>query len=389
MDLYRTLRVSLYLLAGTGAFAISVAERSLFYLALIAVLGVASFLTIDRGKAKPLSAEVTAGLTLVLLYLALRPLHDDERWQAHFPAAVAHFLCAWQGLLFFSVYGGPVLLTYCGSTLAVVVMSGVVQSGPSLIARMTCFLAVAVWTLYIHSVWRSRQEFAGLPTMLHAPGEKPRAGAEAFKRLPEGAFWGTLILVLGMTAACIALGVATFFSMPRADGILALLDKRSGKRARNSNSAAFIEAGNDDKDAPVVDGVGDKVRLEHLGRIGIDSHIALRRDVFRSQPICWRTSRKRILFKGLNFSTYVNGAWIPGDSSNETLESKNGAPIVPRDPSLDWRGRALAKKIQQTIETAALNTREPVRRRARRARDQRAARPGDGRRRVRCAMPTA
>ena len=172
MDLHRTLRVSLYLLAGSGAFAISVAERSLFHLALIVTLGVLSYFLIDRGRIKPLNAELIAALTVALLFVTLRPLRDDEQWQKHFPATVAHFLCAWQGLLFFSVYSGPVLLTFCGFTLAVVVMSGVIQPGPSLALRMAIFVGLAAWTLYIHALWRSRQEFSGRASMLLAVNEK-------------------------------------------------------------------------------------------------------------------------------------------------------------------------------------------------------------------------
>ena len=359
MDLYRTLRVSLYLLAGTGAFAISVAERGLFYLALIAVLGAMSYLTIDRGKAKPLSAELTAGLTLVLLYLALRPLHDDEHWQTHFPAAVAHFLCAWQGLLFFSVYGGPVLLTYCGSTLAVVVMSGVVQSGPSLVARVACFIAVAVWTLYIHAVWRSRQEFAGLPTMLMdahpaEPGQSSEhAGADALQCLPEGSFWGTLSLVAGMTTACLALGVAIFFSVPRMEGILAFFEKRgtSGDPAHNDR---FVEGPNRRaNNAPVEkSGLGTAVSLHDLGKIELNSGVALRA-VFSKPVSLLAGTKNRILLKSSNLSEYGDGEWlsvIPQD----TVESKSGAPIAPRDPSLDgpvFHG----EEVEQTIEASALH----------------------------------
>ena len=359
MDLYRTLRISLYLLAGTGAFAISVAERSFFYLALIAVLGVLSFLTIDHGKAKPLSAELTAALTLVLLYLALRPLHDDEHWQAHFPAAVAHFLCAWQGLLFFSVYGGPVLLTYCGSTLAVVVMSGVVQSGPSLVARVACFIAVAVWTLYIHAVWRSRQEFAGLPTILMdarppaEPGDTgERSGADSFQCLPEGSFWGMLSLVAGMTAACLALGVAVFFSAPRMEGILAFFEKR-GTAGDNAPNGSIVDGPIRPDDAPYISGIDKTVSLRNLGRIELNSGAALRA-VF-SKPVLQLAGKKnRILLKSLNLSEYLNGGWIP-EVSRETLESKSGAPIALRDPSLDgpvFHG----EEAEQTIEASALHS---------------------------------
>src|ERR1043165_10127594 len=91
MDLYRTLRVSLYLLAGTGALAISVAEHNLYYLVLIAVLGLLSYLLIDSGKLKPLSPGISTVLMAIVLYLGLRPQREDEFWQ-HFPVGMAPLL---------------------------------------------------------------------------------------------------------------------------------------------------------------------------------------------------------------------------------------------------------------------------------------------------------
>ncbi|MEI6233691.1 MAG: transglutaminase domain-containing protein [Planctomycetota bacterium] len=356
MDLYRTLRVSLYLLAGTGAFAISVAERSFFYLALIAVLGVLSYLTIDRAKFKPLSAEITAGLTLVLLYLCLRPLHDDDHWQAHFPAAVAHFLCAWQGLLFFSVYGGPVLLTYCGSSLAVVVMSGVVQSGPSLVARVGCFLIVAVWTLYIHAMWRSRQEFAGLPTMLQSADTMksaepaPGQNADAFMRLPEGAFWSTLVLVTGMTVACSALGVAVFFSAPRIESLLSPFEKRNAGGDDSSNSAKIATGRKDDPSS--VAGFPTNVSVNHVGRIEQDGRVALKATF--SVPVSQLAGTKgRVLLKAMNYSDYRNGDWSP-DVLHTVIDARPGTAVIPRDASLDgsvFRG----EDVEQIIEPSSLH----------------------------------
>ncbi|HLX61442.1 MAG TPA: transglutaminase domain-containing protein [Planctomycetota bacterium] len=354
MDLYRTLRISLYLLVATGAFAISVAERSLFYLILIAVLGLLSYLLIDREKTKPISAELTAGLTLALLYLTLRPLHDDEHWQAHFPAAVAHFLCAWQGLLFFSVYGGPVLLTFCGSTLAIVVMSGVVQSGPSLVARVAVFLSVAVWTLYIHALWRSRQEFAGLPSILQmrsdkSPAERPNM--ERFRRLPEGAFWSTVSLVTGMTVACIILGIATFLLAPRIESLWVFFEKHGGPETMAPRSP--IEAGSDH--SPLVyTGDSDIVKVRDLREITTDSRVALRAQL----PLAQITGAKdSVLLKGANFSEYHNGEWKP-EPPVETLESKNGLPIAVTDPTQDGPIRVSRATGTEIVEPIALNTKQ-------------------------------
>ncbi len=355
MDLYRTLRVSLYLLAGTGAFAISVAERSLFYLALIAVLGALSFFTIDRGRAKPLSTEITAGLMIVLFYLTMRHLRMEEHWQAHLAPAAAHFICALQGLFFFCVLSGSgLVMCFCGSALFVVVMSGVVDSGPSLVARVACFIAVAAWTLYIHAIWRSRQDFAGKSTFLSAFDEKSssgRAAAEPFRRLPEGAFWSTLALVMGMSAACIALGVGVFFSAPRIEGILALFERRS-TGGESPNDPLLMEVGRNERSASVT-GMAENVSLKNLGPIGTDSRIALTA-TFSKPARALAGTKNRVLLKRSCYSEYRDGAWN-SEQAIETLESKNGAPIAVRDPSLAgpvFQG----ERTTQYVKAVALNT---------------------------------
>lgn len=354
MDLYRTLRVSLYLLAGSGAFAISVAERGFFHLALIVILGTISYNFIDKGRIKPLTAEMTAALTLVLLFVTARPLRNDEQWQAHFPGAVAHFLCAWQGLLFFSVYSGPILLTFCGSTLAVVVMSGVVHSGPSLVVRMACFIAVAVWTLYIHALWRARQEFAGHASMLLAGSEKSRGeskGRDDTRQLPEQAFWGTLRLVAGMAAACLALGTFIFFSAPRIEGLTAFFDKRNNSALRPELSP--IQQGREG--GPLMtSGLSTTVRLNKLARIEPDVRAALKAKF--SKPVRDIAGPgKWLLLKSASLSEYSAGQWVP-DGEWEEQEARAGEPLVaPHDPSLDGPVYA-GEEVLVTVDSGALKS---------------------------------
>ena len=354
MDLHRTLRVSLYLLAGSGAFAISVAERSLFHLALIVTLGVLAYFLIDRGKIKPLNAELTAALTVALLFITLRPLRDDDQWQNHFPSTVAHFLCAWQGLLFFSVYSGPVLLTFCGFTLAVVVMSGVIQPGPSLALRMALFVGLAAWTLYIHALWRSRQEFSGRASMLLAVNDKISGGKDrdgALRQLPEHAFWSTVWLVGGLTAACLALGTAIFFSAPRMEGVWAFFDRRGTPGTLDSPG---LYAAGRSMEPGTVTGIGRTVSLNQLGRIVPDSRAAMK--AIFSKPISdWNAPRKALLLKSASLSEYSNGQWVP-DEIWEPQESRAGEPLLfPRDPSRDGPVYS-GEEIRMSVETGALRS---------------------------------
>lgn len=362
MDLYRTLRVSLYLLAGTGALAISIAEGSWFYLVLIATLGITAYIFIDFGRIKPLTAELTAALTLVLLLLTLRHLRNDEHWQALFPGAVAHFLCAWQGLLFFSIYSGPVLLTFCGSTLAVVVMSGVVQSGPSLLVRVVCFVAVAVWTLYVHALWRARQEFSGRASMLLAGSEKSRGedSKDDGRRLPQSAVKGTLWLVAGMSAACLALGTLLFFSTPRIDGVMAWFEKRGGG---SSTTPGPFELGRG-TGAGAISGVNNTVRLDQFERIGIDHRVALTATF--SKPVLEIAGPERVLLlKCGNLSEYSSGQFLQ-DTDWETQEAKPGESVIvaPRDASLDgpvYSGEEVRMDVEAgTLQSKAIFTGGPI-----------------------------
>src|SRR5579862_3761739 len=159
MDLYRVLRVSIYLLVASGAFAICVAEESPAFLIGVFGFGALAYLTVDSRRMKPVRMEFAAAMSLALLVYALLPLRETNGLGQHFPGAFAHFLCAIQVLLFFTAFRGPLLLAFCGSTLAVVVISGVMKPDVSLLVRLVCFISATSWTLFIHALWCARESF--------------------------------------------------------------------------------------------------------------------------------------------------------------------------------------------------------------------------------------
>src|SRR5947209_7905346 len=109
MDLYRVLRISIYLLVASGAFAICVAEGSAAFLIGVFAFGGLAYLTVDSRRMKPVRMEFASAMALALLVYSLLPLREDSGWD-HFPAAFAHFLCALQVLLFFTAFRGPMLV---------------------------------------------------------------------------------------------------------------------------------------------------------------------------------------------------------------------------------------------------------------------------------------
>ena len=158
MDLYRVLRISIYLLVASGAFADSIAEENPAYLIGVLAFGALAYVTVDSRHMKPVRLEFAGAMGLALLAYTLLPLREENGWD-HFPAALAHTLCALEVLLFFTPFRGPLLLVFCGASLSVVVLSGVVKNDISLIGRLICFVTITSWTLFVHSLWRARESF--------------------------------------------------------------------------------------------------------------------------------------------------------------------------------------------------------------------------------------
>src|SRR5687767_5752146 len=104
VDLYRLVRISIYLMAASGAFSLSVAEGNLTYLFAVLIFGGLAYATVDSKRVRPVRLEYACAMALALLLYTLLPLRKENGWETEFPAAFAHFLCALQVLLFFTAY---------------------------------------------------------------------------------------------------------------------------------------------------------------------------------------------------------------------------------------------------------------------------------------------
>jgi len=310
VDLYRVLRVSIYLTVASGAFALSVAEHNLTYLFAVLLFGGLAYVTVDSGRVKPVRMEYAAAMTLALLLYTLIPLREDDAWNKHFPAAAAHFLCAFQVLLFFTSYRGSVLLTFCGATLLVVVVSGVIQPDVSLVVRMACYVGLTAWTLFIHALWRSREDYNHSSAV--ALGASP---PEAARNLSERAFWQGLNMTLGLSAACLLLGALFFFLAPRVnERVMAIVDNWIVKRAPaptppGEEKGPGLGTSREWPQGTPVKGWSEGVDYRVSGEIKDDHRVAY--SVFVTAPAAEFADRKgRVYLRGMAMSEHVkSGRW--------------------------------------------------------------------------------
>jgi hypothetical protein len=365
MELYRVLRVSIYLLVASGAFAIGVAEDSPWLLVAVFVFGLIAYFTVDSRRIQPVRMELAGAMAFALLVWTLLPLRNPEGWSKELLPAFAHFLCAIQVLLFFTAFRGPMLLAFCGSTLAVLVISGVIKQDVSLLGRLICFVSLTSWTLFIHSLWCAREAFnarnAARSPSPRPSGKETAAGithsgetkaepskevevshgpeARATNILSERAFWQELAMTGVISIACLLLGLFLFLAAPRLNDRLAIWiapwkpdPKKNDPKpvidqpVPGSGSIIGIETGASD---------ATSVEIGDLGAIEENQSTAVTAK-FDSLPAEFATDTGRILLRSQVFSVYncADKKWIIPDVVSHS-----------KDPSVDILDPTVPDKV--------------------------------------------
>ncbi|MCY3024046.1 MAG: transglutaminaseTgpA domain-containing protein, partial [Planctomycetota bacterium] len=346
MELYGVLRLSLYAMVASGAFALLLAEpghRPLYLLAVIALAALAHR-TVDRGRVRPRAAFVYV-LALAFLVSYLLPLRDEHDWHRQSLFAIAHFLCIFQALLFFVPYRGSVLLVSGASTLAIVIVSGVMDPGATLLLRMPCCVATTTWAMLVHSLWRGRESFLGQDWVISARnhltnGDTGRPDVISDRALRQG-----LALAASLTASCLVLGLLLFFTAPRVNETLtgwieAVVDKRQPAVAGENAAPAL---GRPPDGVPVTTGNSDTVPLAGLGPIHHNQGPALAVTFSRlSDDVT--DGHGRILLRGRAYSRLENGVWEAATDAQP--QDATRALTDPSAPGIKYRG----EEIRQTVE---------------------------------------
>ncbi len=337
MDLYRVLRISIYLLVASGAFAICVAEGSPAFLIGVFAFGGLAYLTVDSRRMKPVRVEFASAMALALLIYTLLPLREDTAWD-RFPAAFAHFLCALEVLLFFTAFRGPMLFLFCGATLAVVVISGIMQPSITLLGRLICFTTVTSWTLFIHSLWRARESFQRRTT---TESTETRSSE---KVLSERAFWQELALTGAMSAACLIIGIMLYFTAPRLEQLGSFFHPSGPTpipKGPGPNGDGIAGQGGPEPTVPVHTGEGQEISLKLTEDI-IQSNGTAFSVKFSGRMADLADGNGRLLFKTGAFGEFRDGYWI----EIPTSLVKDTEKIL--DPSLSgaiYRGAEIKESI--------------------------------------------
>jgi len=357
MDLYRILRVSLYFLAGTAAASLSIAEYDPTYMIAALLACSAAFFLVDSGRMKSPQFVFVAALTLALLVWHFLPLRmRDDGWDKFGPATIAHFLCALQLLfLLFVPYSEWVLLLVGVSSLAVVLISGVIDHNANLILRMSCFIVFTSWTLFVHALWRARERF--WITQRLSGGRAGGAGvlndssAESTRVIPERALAQGVSMTAVLSISCLAMGVFLFFSAPRMEKITGFIESlqrgQQPVKASGKNGGLFRGDG-----TPGKSGWQESVSLDRLGPIQENQGQALAVS-FTPLPRDLPEVNGSIYLRGMAFSELRDGVWLQSASRLKTLEGPADKPIPIDDPSAPDVVHT-GSLVRQTVDTVNL-----------------------------------
>jgi hypothetical protein len=343
MDLYRVLRISLYLLAASGALALSIAEESFIPLLAVLLFAAAAFVTVDSQRIKPVRVEYALCLVLALLLYVVIPLRLEGKMDK-LPATVAHVLCALQALLFFCPYSAPIFFAFCASALGLVILSGVMCPDVSLLIRIGCFAVLTAWTLFVHALWRAREIFnrraAANRSTLHAPGA-------AAQFLPQRAFWQALRHVTGLACACLAGGLLLLCFVPHLnENVVNYLESFWETRSAVDDEPGIHE-GRGRGEGILVAGPGGIVDDFKGNSIQPDQRLALRATF--SKPLRDLAGKEgRIYMRTGAFSLRQNDRWLAEDPRRKVETHLPDGALQVSDPSV---GKIVAERpeIKQEI----------------------------------------
>jgi|GEM_PF-3457068 len=348
MDIYRILRISIYLLIMVGSISIYFAQGNPYFFLASVGCALLSYHCVDSGRIKPVRMSFFVAMTFALLVFHLMPLREYRGYETHFPIVFAHFLCSFQLLLLFTAYRAPMLLVYFGSTLVIVLISGIVEHSPNLLLRMSFFVGISAWTFYIHSLWQSRESFNTRALKLAAAPNAPEA--ERSGRLPKQAVAQGMAFTMLMSLACLALAFFLFFSTPRLNdtlmGWLQNLRDRRDDDVDNPDSVLRPGGGGDH-----VQHWSESVNLRDLGPIRQNRGLALSMTV--STPASKFTdSLGRVFLRGMAYSEQYRGNWkVTPSSERQVTSNPSPSAFKLRDPSIDESASVLDQpEILQRIK---------------------------------------
>ncbi|MBI3831361.1 MAG: transglutaminase domain-containing protein [Planctomycetes bacterium] len=337
MNLYRTLRISLYLLVATGAYAVWSVEGNPAYLLGVLVAGIAAHFSVDAGRCRPVRSGLAGLFCLLLLLNALIPALEAIKADQNRVAveSMTHFLCLVQIALFFTAFRGSVI-TFCSANLFIVVVSGILDSGPGLLFRLLVFLMACTWTLFLAALWRERSRFEGQSAVVSTrrpslDSESPRAD------LSERTVRQGLVLTLMLSTGCIVFGFLLFFTWPRINVLGSVADwfrpvhgAPSGGPGNGGIGPGLVRDGFEEQfTAFNEEGVG----LDEVGGLIEDDAPAMN-VIFTPIPSAWAPESNRIYLRGLAYVRYAKNRWDVPDAKRDVVRTaEEGDRIFFREKS--------------------------------------------------------
>lgn len=342
---YETLRFALYGLVASGALALSLVEGHGWWLLVVAVAALLAHLTVDRGRWPALHPNLGSLLALGLLGLYLLGLWRGDGLKPAVLMTARLFVCV-QLILFFSPFRPSMTWIFFASSLLVLLLSGLLLPGVSLLARLLVFLVALGQALLLHALFRGllghlrqRARFLGR----HASeasgvleGEDDDDGRSGVLGAPIGGLTPRLArqglgIALGAAPLCLLFTLLLFFFWPRLPRLGA--DPRAEPEAAEERGSPLPDSGLNEAFAERARTIGfsRELSLAELGPLQADPTPALRLRCDR--PLDELASPSGHLYlRGLAFARYAVDRWQPERPSAIALLGGDVYVEMPASP---------------------------------------------------------
>jgi len=353
MELYRVLRLAIYMVATSGGLAIAQVEGNLTCLIAVIAAAVIAWVTVDSGRMRPVRPLFTGafGIVLLLHYLVTTTMAPVPGVGESVPRMM-HFLSALQIMLFFTAFRGSLVFTFCGANLFIVIVSGVISPDVTLLFRMILFLASTSWLLFVHSMWLERQKFETRQSM---PGPAQLKRVSSPDRLGDRALWQGLRMTTYVTLTCLVTGFLLFFVWPRAT--FAAFENLFPPRYPENGEGRGGGPGDPGTppSGPTTIGPNERVRLDRLAPIHRDTSPALsvRLDQSFSNVV---GPNGEVYFRDRAMANYLKGEWRTPRTFEVTAKIGETFIDFPKNAAHFRLPRDLTHTVEQRVRALQPNT---------------------------------
>ena len=320
--------------------------------AAVAVGALLALCTVEEGRTRPLRPRFAAAAASLLLCAFLAPAVEALLVGRNSSAAVwmAQYLLALQVLLFFTRPRGSMLFVLGGANLFILLVSGLLDGGPSLLGRLAFYLVSLVLALGAHTVWRERLRFEARQAERRAAGGRHayrQAGAETRPSLSARASWQSAQLAILSVLSGLCGGLLLFFAWPRfnEETLFWMRDLIPALRPDDKTTGDTDPPGTGLKTGLSLT---ESVDLNDLAPIEKDARLAVKVE-FSRPPREWVGREGRVFLRQQALHTCLRGRWTK-PRGERRLTGTGAVSLEGEEQHLGPAGEVIEQKAELFLE---------------------------------------